>query len=127
MYFVTDDEFEDLIENSLKQIPKEFAKRLDNVNITFQDLPSRYQLSKVAKENSYPMLLGLYEGIPRTKRGNYGVGGPLPDKITLFKKPIELISQTKGHLREIVVHTLEHEIAHYFGMDESSVRKAQGG
>ena len=71
------------------------------------------------------MLLGLYEGVPQTRRGRYGIGGHLPDKITIFKIPIERIARSKVHLIQIVVNTVRHEIAHHFGMDEHRVRDAE--
>ena len=79
-------------------------------------------------------LFGLYEGVPRTKRGS-GYSFVLPDKITIFQKPIEEAARDEEHLRRIVRDTVWHEFAHHFGIEEGRVRaieavkrkKADGG
>jgi len=65
----------------------------------------------------------LYEGVPQTKRGYYGQ--VLPDKITIFQKPIEKYASSESKIREMVKNTVWHEIAHHFGMDEKRVREAE--
>lgn len=70
------------------------------------------------------LLLGLYEGIPLTKRGtNYS--GVLPDKITMFKNPILALSHNQNDLFEQIKRTLWHEIAHYYGLDHDRIDKIQ--
>jgi len=69
------------------------------------------------------IIFGLYEGVPQTKRGNYGQ--VLPDKITIFQKPIEEFAHSEEEIKEIVKNTVWHEIAHHFGMDEKRVRAAE--
>ena len=68
------------------------------------------------------MLLGLYEGIPQTKRGEYTMA--LPDKISIFKNSIELIGQTPEEIKKLVQDTVCHEIAHHFGSSEVGAKKA---
>ena len=66
----------------------------------------------------------LYEGVSQTRRGaNYNAA--LPDKITIFQKPIEREARSKEDLKEIVKNTVWHEIAHHFGMSEKEVREAE--
>ena len=66
----------------------------------------------------------MYEGVPQGERGtNYT--GVIPDKITIFKKPIEDEASDEKDIREIAKDTVWHEIAHHFGMDESRVRQAE--
>jgi predicted Zn-dependent protease with MMP-like domain len=114
--------FEEIVKEGIKAIPERFLEKLDNVDIVIEDEPTPYQLRKLkARENS--LIFGLYEGIPQTKRGNYAQ--VLPDKITIFKKPIEKIARSEKDIQEIVKNTIWHEIAHHFGMDEKRVREAE--
>lgn len=116
-----DDTFMWLVDQAIESIPKEFTEKLENVSIVVEDLPSLSQLRKVGAR----MLLGLYEGVPKTKRGSYGVGNIMPDKITIFKIPILTIARSDAHLQNLVRSTVIHEIAHHFGMDEHMVQTAE--
>lgn len=122
----TIEEFLNVVNYEIEKLPSEFKEKLDNVSIQVEDLPTEIQYRKIYKSGSGGMLLGLYEGIPHTKRRNYGVGGAIPDKITLFRLPLMHISRDEKHLKSNIKSTLLHEIAHHFGMDEDAVRKAQG-
>lgn len=122
---MNDEEFAKIVEAAVKNIPEEFQDKLENVSILVEDLPTPNQLNKLRARGERGMLLGLYEGVPQTRRGRYGIGGHLPDKITIFRLPIERIARSKIHLIQIVVNTVKHEIAHHFGMDEQQVRDAE--
>lgn len=118
-------EFDSLVKSAVKELPKEFRERLSNVDIFVEDFPTPEQLYKLRMRRGHT-LLGLYEGIPQTKRGSgYGVGGTLPDKITLFKQAIFSVSENETDLIEQIRETLFHEIGHHFGMSEEELRKAQ--
>ena len=116
------EKFEELIKEGIDAIPERFLEKMDNVDIVIEDRPSEEQIKKL-KLGKYSRLFGLYEGIPQTKRGYYS--GVLPDKITIFKKPIEEVTFSDEQIKEIVKNTVWHEIAHHFGMDEERVRKAE--
>jgi len=104
-------------------IPKEFLVKLENVAVVVEDEPNAEQLAKI-KLGKGRVLLGLYEGVPQAKRGpHYGM--TLPDKITIFQKPIEQVAQSSEEIRQIVKDTVWHEIAHHFGSDEKRVREAE--
>ena len=119
---MTKEEFEKIVKEGIRAIPKRFLEKLNNIDIVIEDEPGVYQQRKLKiRKNS--LILGLYEGVPKTKRGSYGM--VLPDKITIFKKPIEKIAQTEKEIREIVKNTVWHEIAHHFGFSEEGVRKAE--
>ena len=122
---MNDEDFERLVNRAITNIPREFLEKMENVAITIQDLPTRHQLNKIYKRGERGMLLGLYEGIPQTKRRNYGVGVVTPDKITIFKWSILKIARSREDVVEIVRNTVWHEIAHHFGMDEEMVRNAE--
>lgn len=121
-----DKDFEVLINKALDGLPKEFFDKMENVSIVIQDWPSRNQGLEQIKRGQRGLLLGLYEGVPKTRRGAYGIGGSLPDKITIFKLPILMISQTPEKIAETVRDTVIHEIAHHFGMDDCDLQKIKG-
>ena len=115
--------FEKLAQEGFLLIPEKFRERIHNVALLVEDEPSeevRIQEGLASGET----LLGLYQGIPATSRGDsYGVGETLPDTITLFKVPIEEAAREDGEdVRTIIAETIWHEYAHYFGMDEDEVR-----
>ena len=112
--------FEKIVIQVVLALPQKFRKKLDNVAIVIEQKPTHahYQKAKIPPGN---LLLGLYQGLPLTKRLFYS--GVLPDKITLFQKPIEALAQNKTHLKKLVSQVLQHEIAHHFGFNEKQVRK----
>jgi len=116
------DKFEKLVQEGIEAIPKRFLKKLDNVDIIIEEKPTKEQIKKL-KLGANSKLFGLYEGVPQTKRGYYS--WVLPDKITIFKEPIEEVCFSDEKIREKVKKTVWHEIAHHFGMNEREVREAE--
>lgn len=117
------DKFDSLVTKAIKEIPTEFREKLENVSIFVEDYPTQEQLRKLNIKHSF--LLGLYEGTPQTKRGGYGIGGQLPDRIVLFRIPILRLARDTNQLLGIIRATIMHEVAHHFGMDEDMVRRAE--
>ncbi len=116
---LTDVEFDQLISRAMDELPQKYIKGLDNVAIVYADDPDEHQrVTSHLTEGS--LLLGLYEGIPLTKRGA-GYTFVLPDKITLFKNPILAVVRTERQLFEQIKRTLWHEIAHYYGLDHDRI------
>jgi len=111
---VKNEEFEEIVHDIFKKLPKIFRKKLENVEIVIEDEP-------VAQKS----LLGLYQGIPLKKRG-FWYGNVMPDKITLFKNNIEHLSRNEEEIREWVSKVLIHEIGHYFGFGEEELRNIDG-
>lgn len=108
----------------MDELPQQYIERLNNIAIVYADEPTPEQRVKL-KLRCDQTLLGLYEGIPLTQRGsNYSL--VLPDKITLFKKPLLAHSATLEQFRAEVKHTLWHEIAHYYGLDHYHIHKLEG-
>jgi predicted Zn-dependent protease with MMP-like domain len=70
-------------------------------------------------------LLGLYQGIPYDRRGFY-YGNVLPDKITLFKEPLEALCRSREEIEEKVREVVIHEVGHYFGLDEETMQEMEG-
>jgi predicted Zn-dependent protease with MMP-like domain len=118
---LTYEEFEQLVKEGIDAIDEKFLKKLKNVEIVIEDNPTSFQLEELQIRGA--LLFGLYEGIPLTKREQYGQ--VLPDKITIFKNQIEKASHSIDQIREIVKNTVWHEIAHHFGMDEHQVGQAE--
>ena len=115
-----EERFRQLVEEALDNLPQEFAKRISNVSIVVEDIPSK-ELLKSLKLPPWALLFGLYQGVPQTKRGVYS--GVLPDKITIFKIPIERVSRTEEDVKAQVRATVVHEIGHHFGLSEEDLRK----
>jgi predicted Zn-dependent protease with MMP-like domain len=106
------EEFEELVAEALDRIPPELTALMDNVAIFVEDDPDR----------AGPELLGLYEGIPLTERGDW-YAGVLPDRITIYRNPILRICETYEHVVEEVEVTVVHEIAHHFGIDDARLHE----
>lgn len=120
---LTDEEFDALISQAMDELPQEYIRGLDNVAIVQADEPTEEQIIKMKLDNQH-LLLGLYEGIPLTQRGN-NYTFVLPDKITLFKHAILAVSGTSDQLFEQIKRTLWHEIAHFYGLDHGRIDELQ--
>lgn len=117
--------FEEIVVQAVEGLPDEFKELLENVEIIVEDWPSREQLQEVGIKDRRN-LFGLYEGIPRTARGqNYNL--VLPDKISIFQRPLELHCRTTTELKREITHTVKHEIAHFFGLDDNTLYKIEQG
>lgn len=99
--------FEQLVDDALDELPDDIRSVMSNVAVTVEDEPPSGQ-----------PLLGLYEGIPLGRRGPY-YAGALPDKITIYRGPIERMAGGNPELlRRQVRRTVLHEIAHHFGISD---------
>ena len=116
--------FEGLVGRAIESLPLEFQHRLENVDIVVQEWPTAVQLRQ-AKMRSPGQLLGLYQGVPRTRRGR-GYGLVLPDKISIFQRPIEAQCRFEYEIEAKIGEVVRHEIAHHFGIDEETLRKIEG-
>lgn len=121
--YLSDPDFDALITRAMDELPQQYIKGLDNVAITYADEPTPEQLTKQGIRHGQ-LLLGLYEGIPRTQRGG-SYSFVLPDKITLFKHPILAVTHTPEELFEQIKRTLWHEIAHHYGLDHDRIHSLQ--
>jgi len=117
---MTRDIFERLVAEGIQAVPQKFLDKLSNVAVVVEDEPTKEQLKHNHVRRGWT-LFGLYEGIPQTARGS-SYGWVLPDKITIFQKPIEEATHNQEEIKEIVKDTVWHEIAHHFGMNEGEVR-----
>jgi len=107
VFEVSEERFGEMIADALASIPAQLADHMDNVAIFVED------------EAEGRRLFGLYEGIPLTKRSSgYGIGGAMPDRITLYRKAICSHCSSEAEVAEQVRTTLVHEVAHHFGISD---------
>jgi predicted Zn-dependent protease with MMP-like domain len=117
------EKFEALVARAIDNLPPEFQRKLENVDIVVEEWPTPGQLRQ-AKHSHPTQLLGLYQGVPQTKRGErYGM--VLPDKISIFQKPIEAQCRFGEEIEAKIEEVVRHEIAHHFGLDEKTLRKIE--
>jgi predicted Zn-dependent protease with MMP-like domain len=107
------EQFDELVAEAVTSLPDWVREALDNVELFVDPYPPPGQAT----------LLGLYHGIPLTQRGgNYS--GALPDRITLYRSTLERAAQgDRERLRRLVAHTVEHELAHHFGISDDRLRE----
>ena len=120
---MTRSEFRALVDEALETIPHRFRDAMQNIAIVVDDEPTPDQLESVEIEPP-DTLLGLYEGIPLPER-QWAHGNTLPDKITLFQRPIEESSDDEDDLVVCIGETLIHEIGHYFGLSEEEIEEIE--
>lgn len=120
MTSISRDRFESLVRRAISELPDNFRARLDNVDIIVDDIASIDQLIGTGIESEMD-LLGLYEGIPLTAR--YGYDMIIPDKITIFQKAVESACASQEQITEEIKVTVLHEIAHHFGIDDSTLEQ----
>ncbi len=124
MTSISREQFQNLVLQALSDLPEDVRHSLQNVDVVVDDVASMNQIVGTGIENAMD-LLGLYEGIPLTER--YGYDMVLPDKVTLFQKPIESICDTQEQMAEEISKTLIHEIAHHFGLDDDHLDRLGSG
>ncbi|MFC1969094.1 metallopeptidase family protein [Chloroflexota bacterium] len=115
--------FESLVATAIDNLPEEFFTRLENVDIVVSDHPTRSQMKSTGLDHN-ETLLGLYEGVPQTKRGSH-YGLVLPDIITIFQKPIEAMCRNDDQIAVEIEKVIKHEIAHHFGISDARLRQIE--
>jgi len=117
--------FEWLVARAVESLPEEFRTKLENVDVVVEALPTQDQLAKAGLRRGQT-LLGLYQGVPLTKRGRH-YGLVAPDKITIFQKPIEAKCRFETEIIAEIQRVVRHEIAHHFGSDDARLRQLEKG
>ena len=105
MFLIGRNRFQRIVGEALDFLPPALGEMMDNVVVVVEDAHSDEDL------------LGLYEGVPLTERGQYG-GLAMPDRVTIYRLPICAICDTEAQVREEVTVTVVHELAHHFGIDD---------
>lgn len=109
---ITEEEFERLVIDELDLLPDDMVDGLDNVIFVTESRPEDGSLD----------LLGLYDGVALTERGQYGFG-ELPDRIILYREPHLASCETLDELKDQIHVTLVHEIAHFYGIDDRQLHE----
>jgi predicted Zn-dependent protease with MMP-like domain len=123
MLCVERDRFEELVRRALTHLPDDVARRMDNVDIEVQDQPGPEQLASAGVPEGHT-LLGLYVGIPLTRR-THGYNLVPPDRIIIFQRPLERLARDDDDLVRRVRDTVIHEIAHHFGISDARLSEIE--
>ncbi len=115
--------FEWLVARAVDSLPEEFRTKLENIDVVVEDWPTKGQLNS-AKLRRGQTLLGLYEGVPLTKRGGH-YGLVPPDKITIFQKPLEAQCKDDAEITAEIQRVVRHEIAHHFGIGDARLNQLE--
>src|SRR5581483_3442145 len=107
--------FEELVADALDSIPEQLGRLMRNVAVIVEDASPRRGL------------LGLYEGVPLTSRTTTGYAGVLPDRITIYRRPICAMCSSEDEVVDQVRITVVHEVAHHFGIDDERLRELGWG
>jgi len=123
VYRIDNKQFQDIVSRAIDNIPQKYAKHIKNLAFVVEDEPSPEQRQRL-KLGNHQTLFGLYEGVPLTRRvSNYNL--VLPDKITIFKLPIEFSSNSEAELVGQVNNTVWHEVAHYYGLGHARIHELE--
>jgi len=116
-------EFERLVAEAVGLIPRRFRREMQNLALVVEDEPSAELLEEMEIEPP-DSLYGLYHGTPLPER-TWGFGNNLPDRITIFQRPIEEDCDDHDEMRKVIGETLIHEVGHYFGMSEEQIEEIE--
>jgi predicted Zn-dependent protease with MMP-like domain len=120
---MTREKFEKLVVEAMALIPKRFRLEMKNIAVVVEDEPSAELLDEMEIEPP-DSLYGLYQGTPLPER-TWGYGNTLPDRVTLFRMPIEEDSEDDDEVRAVIGETLIHEVGHYFGLSEEEIEEIE--
>ena len=115
--------FEQLVAEAINLIPTRFRREMQNIAVVVEDEPAPALLEEMEIEPP-DSLYGLYQGTPLPER-TWGYGNTLPDRVTLYQKPIEEDSEDEDDVRAVIGETLIHEIGHYFGLSEEEIEEIE--
>jgi predicted Zn-dependent protease with MMP-like domain len=110
--------FDELVADALDSLPPRLGELMDNVAVIVEDLPTAEQQAGQAGT-----LLGLYEGVALTRRSPLSYSGTMPDRITIFRRPITRLARTETELVKLVTTTVIHEVAHHFGISDTRLQE----
>ena len=115
--------FEWLVAKAVDSLPEEFRTKLENIDVVVEERPTQGQLVEVGLRRG-ETLLGLYQGVPQTKRSSH-YGLVPPDKITIFQKPIEAKCRYNAEIMTEIQRVVRHEIAHHFGIGDARLEQIE--
>ena len=115
--------FEKLVADAIRLIPARFRREMENLALVVEDEPDAALLEEMGIEPP-DSLYGLYQGIPLPER-HWAEGNRLPDRITIFQRPIEQDAEDDEDARDMIAETLIHEVGHYFGLSEEEIEEIE--
>ncbi len=115
--------FEQLVEEALREIPRSFRKEMTNVAVIVEDEPPPHILEEMEIEPP-DSLFGLYQGTPLPERP-WAFGNTLPDRISIYQRPIEEACEDDEEICDCVAETVIHEFGHYFGLSEEEIEEIE--
>jgi predicted Zn-dependent protease with MMP-like domain len=120
VFSITREDFNKVIAETLDSLPTEFRRRIRNVAVLVEDLPPNQPVTQPGQPRR--IVLGVFHGVPMTKKSVFQ--GPIgsPDYVVLYQKNIEAVCSTEAEVRHQIRQTVIHEIGHYFGMTEEQLR-----
>ena len=121
MFEVEREAFEEMVVEAVEGLPEGFRDRIANVEFAVEERARPDDLARMGLPPG-AMLLGVYRGVPLTKRGA-GYHMTLPDRIVVFREPLQWLARDADDLRERVRHVVRHEVAHYFGISDDRLRE----
>ena len=115
--------FERLVARAVENLPEEFGTRLENIAVVVAEWPTQDQLTRVGLKHR-ETLLGLYEGVPLTRRSSH-YGLVPPDKVTIFQKSIEAKCRHDADITAEIKRVVQHELAHHFGIGDARLEQLE--
>ena len=125
MVEISRQEFERLVERALRKLPRRFRARLENIAVVVEDWADEETLDEMGIEPP-DTLYGLYRGTDLTRR-DLQYGGVLPDVIAIYQGPIQEDCDTIEEMEALVRDTVQHEVGHYFGLDDDQLSEIEDG
>ena len=121
VFEVDSDAFAELVARAMDDLPNAFRERIANLDVAVEDFarPDDYARTRTPRGS---MLLGVYRGVPLTRRGGY-YNMTLPDTIVIFQRPIERLAVDASDLEARVRRVVRHEVAHYFGISDERLHE----
>ena len=117
--------FEGLVDRALRKLPRRFRERMGNIAVVVEDWPDAQTLEEMGIEPP-DTLYGLYRGIDITRRDSF-YGNVLPDTIHIYQGPIEEDCVDEDDMVDLVREVVEHEVGHYFGLDDETMEGLEQG
>ncbi|NUR56817.1 MAG: metallopeptidase family protein [Acidobacteria bacterium] len=120
---MTREAFTALVEEALREIPRRFRRAMRNVAVVVEDEPAPEILDEMEIEEG-DTLFGLYQGTPLPQR-SWDYGNNLPDRISIYQRPIEESCEDEDEIRDCIAETVIHEFGHYFGLSEDEIEEIE--
>ena len=111
-----------MVIDAIDNLPEQFRSKIKNLAVVIEDKPTEKTHRSLGKQRDNDIILGLYEGVPLLER-THMYGMVMPDKITIYKKNIERVCSNDDQIKQAVIHTVQHEVAHHFGISDEELRK----